>query len=139
MEVTMLLCDAAQAIGGKLYILGGGWTIIFQPHVPVPMSLAIKIDVPWDRSNQSLHFDVQLVDLDGEPVDLGDGPIAASADFEVGRPAGLKPGTPIDVALALPFGMLALGPGQYVWQLEIEGAAVRAPFRVLPGPPAPGA
>jgi hypothetical protein len=25
-EVTMLLCDAAQAVDGKLYVLGGGWS-----------------------------------------------------------------------------------------------------------------
>ena len=27
MKVTMLLADSAQAIEGKLYILGGGWSI----------------------------------------------------------------------------------------------------------------
>jgi len=26
----MLLADAAQTVGGKLYILGGGWTICGQ-------------------------------------------------------------------------------------------------------------
>jgi hypothetical protein len=29
MKLTMLLADAAEAVNGKLYILGGGWSIIF--------------------------------------------------------------------------------------------------------------
>jgi hypothetical protein len=28
MEATMLLCDRAQVVDGKLYILGGGWGTI---------------------------------------------------------------------------------------------------------------
>ena len=42
MDVTMLLCDAAQESGGKLYILGGGWSIIRTPNTPTPMSLAMN-------------------------------------------------------------------------------------------------
>ena len=26
-KVTMMLADAAQAVEGKLYILGGGWSV----------------------------------------------------------------------------------------------------------------
>ena len=27
MKTTLLLCDYAQEVGGKLYVLGGGWSI----------------------------------------------------------------------------------------------------------------
>ena len=44
--MTLMLADSAQEVGGKLYILGGGWSVT-GPVVP-PSAVAIKIDVPWD-------------------------------------------------------------------------------------------
>jgi hypothetical protein len=44
MNAIILLADAAQAAGGKLYILGGGWSITSTPTPPA--ALAIKIDIP---------------------------------------------------------------------------------------------
>ena len=38
----MLLCDAAQVADGKLYILGGGWSMTGPD--PVPSAVALKID-----------------------------------------------------------------------------------------------
>lgn len=50
LSVTMLLCDAAQAVGGKLFVLGAGWTQILVPDVPTPMAIALRVLVPWDQS-----------------------------------------------------------------------------------------
>jgi hypothetical protein len=133
-DVTMLLCDAAQESGGKLFILGGGWSIIRAPHVPVPMSLALRISVPWDEANRKHNVRVDLLDDDGAPVVPEGAPGAVSADgqFEVGRPTGMKPGTPIDAPLVMNFGFLALEAGGYVWALKIDDKPVaRAAFRVL--------
>jgi hypothetical protein len=45
-----------------------------------------------------------------------------SADFEVGRPPGLKPGTPIDLPLAINVGPMPIPPGgRYEWRLSIDG------------------
>jgi hypothetical protein len=42
-------------------------------------------------------------------------------DFEVGRPAGLAPGTPIDLTLAMNIGPLPIPPGgRYEWRLTID-------------------
>jgi len=41
-EATMLLCDSAQAVGGKLYILGGGWTMLAKIQPRARMPLAVK-------------------------------------------------------------------------------------------------
>jgi hypothetical protein len=132
----MLLCDSAQSIGGKLYILGGGFsTILGVPGGVSTMSLAIKIEVPWDQTNRKVQFEVKLLTEDGEQVDLGRGPVGGSGEFEVGRPAGLKPGSPIDVPLALPFVAMPLKPGGYVWELDINGTTMsRIPFRLQPAP-----
>lgn len=124
MKVTMLLADAAQAVNGKLYILGGGWSVT-GPQ-PTPSAIALKIEVPWDRANQRHDLQIALLDSDGHPVQVptpsGDQPLELKSQFEVGRPAGLLQGTPLDVTLAVTLGPLPLRPGQrYVWRCSING------------------
>jgi hypothetical protein len=124
MKVTMLLADSAQAVDGKLYVLGGGWSVT-GPQ-PSPFALAMKIEVPWDQTNVKHRFKLSLEDSDGQPIvtdsPTGTRPIEVEAGFEVGRPAGLKAGTPIDVPIALNFAPIPLEPGQrFVWRLEIDG------------------
>jgi hypothetical protein len=121
----MLLADSAQEVGGKLYILGGGWSIT--GPAPTPSALAIKFDVPWDRTNHRLVVVLELVTADGEPVllpqeDGSEHPLRIDGQLEVGRPPGLKPGSPIDAAMALNFGPLPLQPDtRYEWRLSIDG------------------
>jgi hypothetical protein len=131
-EATMLLCDAAESVGGKLYILGGGWSQVYTPNTPMNMALAVKLSVPWDMSNEQVMFLASLVTEDENPIDLGVGPVKAEGDFEIGRPPGLKRGTPLDASFVLNFPGVALQPGGYVWKLEIDGEVkARTPFRVL--------
>ena len=131
MNVTMLLCDAAQAIGGKLYVLGGGWSHILQPNVPVNMALAVKVEVPWDRANEQHRLVARLLTADAEPVEINGQPVVTEGTFEVGRPAGLAPGSPLDAVFALSFTGLALDANLYVWELEIDGEpGARTVFRV---------
>jgi hypothetical protein len=123
MKVTMLLADAAQAIDNKLYILGGGWSVTGPD--PVPSAIALKIDVPWDQANERHRWQLALLDDDGIPVFFGetDEPqsIVLENEFELGRPAGLPPGTPLEIAYAINLGPLPLPPGRrYVWQLTID-------------------
>ncbi len=122
MKVTLLLADAAQAVGGKLYIMGGGWSVTGPG--PVPSALAIKIEVPWTEANRTHNFTLELLDEDGQPVqpEGQDQPVRADGQFEVGRPPGLPEGTPIDVPLALNVPPVQLVPGgRYTWRLQIDG------------------
>src|SRR5581483_1630041 len=136
MEVTMLLCDAAQSVNGKLYILGGGFSVVFvAPGSVSTMALAIKIEVPWDQTNRKITFELKLLTEDGADVDLGRGPVLAGGEFEVGRPPGLKAGSNIDVPLAFPFAGLPLQLGGYVWEFSINGTPMaKTSFRVQPAP-----
>ncbi len=121
MKLTMLLADAVQAVNGKLYVLGGGWSVTGPD--PAPSALGIKIDVPWDEGNKKHRFKLALIDADGRAVMVpgSEMPVEVSGEFEAGRPAGLKPGTPLDVVLALNIGPLLLEPGsRYVWRLWID-------------------
>ena len=139
MKVTMLLADAAQAAEGKLYILGGGWSVT--GPAPTPSAVALYIQIPWDQTNVKHHFRLDLVDSDGQQVELEgpDGsqePVVIDGDFEVGRPAGVKPGIPIDMPLALTIGPLPLADGsRYEWRLSIDERTDedwRLPFSTRP-------
>lgn len=96
------------------------------------MALAVKLSIPWDRTNEPITVVASLLTEDGNPVDVGAGPLAAGGDIEVGRPPGLKRGTPLDAPFVFNFSGVPLNPGGYVWQLEIDGeVGARSPFRVL--------
>jgi hypothetical protein len=123
MKVTMLLADSAQTAEGKLYILGGGWSVT--GPAPAPSAVALKIEVPWDQANKKHTFELSLLDADGNPVIVptpqGEQPIQFGGEFEVGRPVGLAPGTPIDMPFAANLGPLPLPPGsRFTWRLTID-------------------
>jgi hypothetical protein len=117
--VTMLLADSAQVAEGKLYVLGGGLTVV-GPR-PQPLAVALVISVPWDRANVSHEWILELLDEDGHPIPDRERPVVVGGRFEAGRPAGTRPGTPLPVPLAINFSTLPLQPGRsYVWQLRID-------------------
>src|SRR2546422_7711110 len=123
MKLTMLLCDAAQAVNGKLYILGGGWNVT-GPE-PTPCALALQIDVPWDQANHRHNLRLTLVTADGQPVMVptptGPRPTQIDAGFEVGRPPGHRPGTPLPVVLGINIGPLPLPPdSHFEWRCSIN-------------------
>ena len=141
MMATILLADAAQAIENKLYILGGGWSVTGPD--PTPSALAIALKVPWVEANERHEMRVELLDSDGGPVVVGPDPdearpVVIESQFEVGRPPGLKPGTPIDLAFAVNLGPVPLPPGgRYEWRLSIDGyseAHWHAAFSTRPAP-----
>lgn len=124
MKVNMMLADSAQAVQGKLYVLGGGWTITGPG--PTPSAIAAIIEVPWNDANRRFKFEMALLTADGQPVIVptpqGDRPLLIEGQFEAARPLGLKPGSPLTVPLAINIGPLPLQPDSvYVWRLSIDG------------------
>lgn len=119
MHVTMLLCESAQEINGKLYILGGGWSVTGPG--PFQWALAVRVEVPWDEANVRKKVRLFLHDADGHAVMLPgtQTPIELNAELEVGRPAGMPRGIPIDTAFAVQGMPLVLPSGRYVWRLAI--------------------
>jgi hypothetical protein len=118
-RVTLLLCDSAQAVGDKLYILGAGWS--FTGPVIGPMALAILVQIPWTETNQPHRVRVELVDADGQPILIESDPVLIEGTLEVGRPPGHPAGTPINVPLAFNIPTLALTPGQrFVWRVSVD-------------------
>jgi hypothetical protein len=138
MKVTMLLADSAQVVEGKLYVLGGGWSIT-GPE-PSPFAIALLFDVPWDQTNIRHHFRLELVDLDGHPVLVetpeGEQGLAIEGQFEIGRPPGLKRGAAIPTPLAFNLPPQPIPPGGwYEWRLTVDDSTDedwRLPFSTRP-------
>jgi hypothetical protein len=122
-DSVMLLCDYAEEVGGKLYVMGGGWSHLRTPNQPSNMALAIQISVPWNQANEPHDLTIRLVTGDGHPVQNEQGEnIELTGKVEVGRPPGLRPGSQLAVPLAARFNGLILEPGTYRWELEVDGA-----------------
>ena len=120
----MLLCDSAQVADGKLFVLGGGWSLTGPD--PMPSAIAMKIDVDWHEADRAHHWELYLEDEDGQPVMVdtpeGHHPVEVRGEFTVTRPSTIPEGTPIDVALAVNLGPLPLVSGvRYNWRLAIDG------------------
>lgn len=129
MEARVMLCDAADVQGGKLYIMGGGWTWTVV-SLPVIIGVAISIQVPWTEANVQHSLAFSLRDVDGNPVEQdtpeGRKPVRAEGSFGVGRPMGVREGSPLFVPLAFRLGPLKLEPQRYVCELRINDEIVDA-------------
>jgi hypothetical protein len=132
LEVTLLLCDAAQEAGGKLHVIGGGWSLVNAPNTPINMALAVLLVVDWNEANDPHQIEAKLMTDDGEQVEVEGQPVLASGQIEVGRPAGIKRGMALNTPLAFTFNGVALPPGGYRWELHVNGdLKATAPFRVM--------
>jgi len=136
-RTTLLLCDYAQEVGSKLYILGGGWSMY--RGSPVTMGLAVKIAVPWDEANIPHDFSAKLVTEDGgDPVlpraegGAAPTPLEFQGRFETGRPPGIPPGSDLDAPFVVNLAGLPLPVGRYEWQVLIDRELVdRVSFSVM--------
>jgi len=130
LEVSMLLCDAAEVSSGKLFILGGGWNNC-GPENP-SMGLALIIQVPWDLSNRAFNWEIQLFYDNGEPFLIGEKEdvVKLQGTFEAGRPAGWPRGTALTVPLAMNVAGIPLKENSgFFWEMKIDGQyAARASF-----------
>lgn len=119
--VTLMLADAAQVQGGKLFILGGGWNIT---NALSPSAIALIFEIPWSETNRRHGFALQLVDADGHGVAIGPDrsrPFEFRSEFEIGRPPGSTPGVSFNVPFALNLAPLGLTDGRYEWRCTLNG------------------
>lgn len=133
MESNILLCDFAEVIGGKLYIMGGGWNICAPG--PRNMSVSIRISVPWSEANVDHSLALRLQDDSGNTIELGAPPraVVVEGGFQVGRPPGTPQGWDLDYTAVFTFNGLLLEPDKiYRWQVEIDNEPTQgAVFRTL--------
>ena len=138
MEIEwLILADAAQVVGAKLYLLGGGWDrLTVNRAFPVDQrcALALSIIVPWNETNQKHSFEVEIISEDTtteEPKSL----VKAGGQFEVGRPPGIRQGQEQRFQLAMDMTLRIETAGTKTVIARIEGQEKRRlEFTVIPGP-----
>jgi len=128
-----VLADAAQVVGGKLYLIGGGWDTVWVTQFPAAHAFAICVGlrVPWDLTNRPHTMNIVVETADGEK--LGE----ISGNFEVGKPAGLAPGSSQLINLAFPSTLEAKAPGRFRIRAFLDDEPVDdLAFGVVPRQPA---
>jgi len=136
MEVEFLiLADAVQAVNGKLYMLGGGWTTLHAAAIPTthPLGIAFGLRVSWQETNQVHRLEIKMVDSDGASIIQ---PIQAA--LEMGRPPGIRSGADQTAVIAVNAAVQFTKAGRYEVQAAVEGQTVRTvAFDVVPVQPVP--
>jgi hypothetical protein len=129
-----LLADAAQVVGGKLFMLGGAFDTITAREFPAThrsLSLVVVIEIgPSDR-NRDLEISTTLYDEDGR--ELG---VQSKGAFRVGTPSTLPAGAASLIPLVTVFGNLQFPePGGYVFIIEHDDHELaRLPLRLQTPP-----
>jgi hypothetical protein len=99
----VMVADAAQVVGGKLYVLGGGWNQYRAASFPVPMSVSIVTSVLVEsaETEKPVVVTLTIADEDGIPVVP-----AMHAQVQVGRAEGSRPPyrlmLPINATIQIP-------------------------------------
>ncbi|HXI45750.1 MAG TPA: hypothetical protein VNH13_05575 [Candidatus Acidoferrales bacterium] len=129
---ALMLADSAQAVDGKLYVLGGAWNMLRFPEFPASLmvGIAVAVDVDWLETGQRHHLDVHFEDADGQPMDPRIG-----ADFEAGRPPGAIVGAELRIVLAVNGPLTIPTPGQYSAVASVGGVELaRSRFQAIQTP-----
>jgi hypothetical protein len=91
-----LLADAAQAVGGKIFVLGGGWNVFRSANYPAPVQFAVAIGIGFEASEIGVRYPVKIVIADEAGI-----PVVPemSGQIETGQ---LAPDFPKGLAVKLP-------------------------------------
>jgi hypothetical protein len=124
----LILADRAEAVNGKLYMMGGGWSDIgvLDFEQPSRFSLALGVLIPWIATNQDIGVNVAIEHEDGRSIEP-----SISANLNVGRPPRATPGQSFRAVLAIQGAWKLVGPGGYRVVATLDGEARKhTPFRV---------
>jgi hypothetical protein len=121
----LLLADKAEAIGGKLYVMGGAFDRVGLTAIPGPaqFDVALGVLVGYNETNLKHAFEIRCEDPDGNVVLQG-----PQGVLEVGRPPGMAPGAEQRALLVFAGPFVFPAAGEYAWVLVLDGVP-QAPTR----------
>lgn len=119
MRASLILCDWAEVVSGKLYIQGAGWVTIPASLPTTQIAVASLIEIPYDETNKPHDCRITLLTEDGAPYPTGQ-PMMLGFGFETGRPPGLVAGMSQLVPHAAKVYGIAFQPGIYSVELSID-------------------
>jgi hypothetical protein len=126
----LILADKAEAVNGKLYMVGGGWDSIAVRRLEeaLQFSLAIGILVPWHATSLQHEVNLSVQDADGKEL------VRLQFAFKTGRPPLLPDGATQRVMLVLPFSLTIPQVGQYFVEVAVGEVSKRVTFYVSVAP-----
>ncbi|HUZ53666.1 MAG TPA: hypothetical protein VMU94_14225 [Streptosporangiaceae bacterium] len=122
--------DHAEAINGKLYLHGAGWTDLVQPMGPggqpaiVHLGVGVSIMIGWNETNRRFPLTITITHEDGAEL------TRVEAQIEAGRPPGIPPGSSFRSVLAIAANIQFPKPGSYRLAAELDGETRTVVFRV---------
>ena len=124
----LLLADRAEAIGGKLYLMGGGFDRVGMMVLPgtAQFDVAVGVLVGYNETNLQHSFEIRCEDADSNLVFP-----STQGVIEVGRPPGMSAGSEQRAMIVLrgPFPFQVVG--EYSWVAVLNGERQqRTSFRV---------
>jgi hypothetical protein len=127
---TALLADAAQSVGGKLFIHGAAWDTIDVATIPVvhpTMALVLVIRVEYSEALADIPLVIELIDEDDKPI----GPRLEGV-INAGHAPRTKRGTPSFQPLAMTFNLISFDhEGGYRFRVTTGDRELASiPFRV---------
>jgi len=126
----VVVADHAEALNGKLYLHGAGWTDVTPPTGPqgqpgiVHIGLAASILVGWNETNRRFPLTLTIVHEDGDEL------VRINAQIEAGRPAGLTPGADLRNLLAVGANLAFPKLGSYELRAQLGDDVRSVTFRV---------
>ncbi len=124
----LILADKAEAIGGKLYLMGGGFDHVGMTAIPGPaqFDVAMGLLVGYNETNLKHSFELRCEDADGNLVFP-----SAAGFFEVGRPPGMSAGSEQRALMVFRGPFTFRETGDYSWVVTVNGVPQPATrFRV---------
>ena len=124
-----LLADAAQSVGGKMFILGGGWNIFRGANFPAPVQLAVAVGIGFGSDEVGVRFPVKIVIADEAGV-----PVVPemTGQIETGQLAPDYPkGTPVKVPVAWNVGFQVPRPGRYTVVVTVGASQSELSFDAI--------
>lgn len=133
----LILADAAQVVGNKLYLLGGGWDRL-SVNRPFPVEqrigLALSMIVDWNETNRKHDFEIEILAED-QSTEALKSLVKVGGQCEVGRPPGIQVGQSQRFQIAVEMGLKIEGPGTKTVIARISGQEKRRiHFNVIAGP-----
>ena len=123
----LMLADGAEAMNGKIFILGGGVdrhaATSFDPAAALQAAIACSVLVDWGEANRTFAVALKIVDEDEHVA------VALEFTMESGRPPGAKPGQRLRTLLAVRGPFPIPHPGGYRLAMELNGVPQAPQFR----------
>lgn len=133
----VVLADGAQAVGGKLYILGGGWNVFYAQAFPAPINIGLGINVSYTSNEfgMTCPWSVTIADEAGIPIMP-----EMNSQVQIPQlPRGLSNVLVNRLPFAMQIGVAVPRPGKYTITVRFGSSTVKTDFDAIFVRAAPGA